>query len=315
MQSTSLLGSSGGMQALAFYLFSAITIGSALMVVSVRNPIHAVFCLILAFFGAAGLFLLLGAEFLAMILIVVYVGAVAVLFIFVVMMLDLSLPLLKNNSLLRLKEVFRAFSKILLYCAVFWLVFSILVAIINLIVQSLNIFSFLSMMGDFIKSLFESWTLPTLEIGFGCIAFAIAFLLARQAAQFVVHKGFFKLIKQFIKNFPLRFMIAFILAAELATVISLWKKASLLSEELTLAPTPPIAIMSNTHALGQLLYTDYIYVFQTSGLILLTAMIGAIVLTLRKREGVRRQNISEQVHRRREDAVELIKVETGQGTL
>lgn len=303
------------MQALAFYLFSAITLGSAVIVVSGRNPIHAVFFLILAFFGAAGLFLLLGAEFLAMILLVVYVGAVAVLFLFVVMMLDLSLPQPKYNTLHRVKEAFRAFSQMVLYCGMFWLIISTLIAVINLIAQPINIMFSLSKVSDFMRGTLKTPTLLSLEISIGYFGFLFSFLVARQTAQFVTHQGFFYLLKQFIKNLPLRFILAFVLAAELTTIVFLWKNTPLLSEELTLAPTPPVAIMSNTHALGQLLYTDYIYVFQTAGLILLTAMVGAIVLTLRKREGVRRQNISNQIHRKREDAVELIKVEVGQGTL
>lgn len=198
-------------QAIAFYLFSAVLIASAILVISARNPVHSVLFLILAFFNAAGLFVLLGAEFLAMLLVVVYVGAVAVLFLFVVMMLDI----------------------------------------------------------DFVE----------------------------------LRQGFLKYI-------PFGGTVALIILAELIAVLVGW----------TLAPAAKTGIaqplpqgMSNTEALGRVLYTDYIYLFQAAGLVLLVAMVGAIVLTLRHREGVKRQSISAQVSRTREEAIEVRKVKPGQG--
>lgn len=198
-------------QALAFYLFAIVAIFAGTMVISARNPVHSVLYLILAFFNSAGLFVLLGAEFLAMILVVVYVGAVAVLFLFVVMMLDINFVALREG---------------------------------------------------------------------------------------------------FLQYLPIGAVIGLVLLFELILVFSAW----VVSSDATVvaaAPTPPD--VTNTLALGRLIYTDYIYLFQASGLVLLVAMIGAIVLTVRHREGVRRQVIGEQIGRRPEDVLEIKKVASGSG--
>ena len=197
--------------AIAFYVFSAVLILAALMVIASRNPVHSVLFLILAFFNAAALFVLLGAEFLAMILLIVYVGAVAVLFLFVVMMLDIDFAELKKGAL---------------------------------------------------------------------------------------------------RYAPVGALVGLALAIELVLVGSIWSFASDAGQVLA-AATP--AGMTNTEALGHILYTDYIYYFQTAGLILLVAMIGAIVLTLRHRPGVKRQSISRQVARRPKDAMAVVDVQPGQG--
>jgi len=196
---------------LFFYLFAIVLIASSVMVVSTKNPVHAVLFLILAFFNAAGLFVLLGAEFLAMILLVVYVGAVMVLFLFVVMMIDVNFAELRAGVL---------------------------------------------------------------------------------------------------KYLPIGLIVGFILLFELIFVVGAWVTAPELA---TVAPTPPPAEVSNTKALGDILYTDYVYLFQAAGLILLVAMIGAIVLTLQHRRDVKRQNIGDQVARSPETAIEVVKVETGKG--
>jgi len=196
---------------LFFYLFAIVLIASSLMVVSARNPVHAVLYLILAFFNAAGLFVLLGAEFLAMILVVVYVGAVMVLFLFVVMMLDVNFAELRAGVL---------------------------------------------------------------------------------------------------KYLPVGLIVGLILLFELVFVVGAWVTAPQLASD---APMPPVSEVSNTKALGQILYTDYVYLFEAAGLILLVAMIGAIVLTLHHRRDVKRQNISDQVARSPETAIEVVKVETGKG--
>jgi NADH-quinone oxidoreductase subunit J len=198
------------LQAIAFWFFSAILVFSALMVIASRNPVHSVLFLILAFFNAAGLFVLLGAEFLAMILVVVYVGAVAVLFLFVVMMLDIDFAELKQGAL-RYLPLGAAIGALL---------------IIELISIAVNLFG-------------------------------------RRAQGAVPHA------------------------------------------------TP--AHLTNTEALARILYTDYIYYFQTAGLILLVAMIGAIVLTLRRREGVKRQSIRRQNERDAALAVELVDAQPGEG--
>ena len=197
------------LQALAFYVFAAITIASGAMVVSSRNPVYSVLFLILAFFNAAGLFVLIGAEFVAMILVIVYVGAVAVLFLFVVMMLDINIT--------KLREGFLEYLPI--------------GALIG-IVLALEIMIGLGVFGG----------LPT------------------------------------------------------GTVASLNKAGA------------QVASIENTRAIGQVLYTQYFYLFQVAGLVLLTAMIGAIVLTLRSRPGVRRQKVGEQLYRTKEQAMTLVKV-------
>jgi NADH-quinone oxidoreductase subunit J len=197
--------------ALAFYLFAIVAVASGVMVISARNPVHSVLFLILAFFNAAGMFVLVGAEFLAMILVIVYVGAVAVLFLFVVMMLDIN---------------------------------------------------------------------------------------------------FVELRQGFLQYLPIGATIGFILLVELLLVFGAWAAAPGL---LMSAPMPTDPAITNTEAIGSLLYTRYVYAFQASGVILLIAMIGAIVLTLRAREGVRRQKIATQVARRREDAVAVVKVRSGEG--
>ena len=199
------------MQALAFYLFASITVLSGAMVISAKNPVHSVLWLILAFFNAAGLFVLLGAEFLAMILVIVYVGAVAVLFLFVVMMLDIN---------------------------------------------------------------FEE-----------------------------LRKGFYTYL-------PFGLLVAAVLLGELVIVGGAWVTSG---SAHTLARMPTPDSVTNTQALGQILYTKYIYVFQASGLILLVAMIGAIVLTHRTRGGVRKQNISAQNARLASEATALVQVTSGEG--
>ena len=194
-----------------FYLFAGVTVASAFMVVTSRNPVHSVLYLILAFVNAAGLFMLLGAEFLAMLLVVVYVGAVAVLFLFVVMMLDV----------------------------------------------------------DF--------------------------------AEF--RQGF-------LNYLPIGALIGFIFAVELLMVVGAW----VINPQLVKAPVAAIPSgITNTEALGRVLYTQYIYYFQAAGLVLLVAMIGAIVLTLRHKANVKRQDISVQNARTKAMAMEVVKVAPGQG--
>ena len=200
-------------QALTFYGFAFVAIAAGVMVVSSRNPVHSVLFLILAFFNAAGLFVLIGAEFIAMILVVVYVGAVAVLFLFVVMMLDIN---------------------------------------------------------------------------------------------------FVELRQGFMQYLPVGAMIGIVLLVELIFVLGAWTVAPEITG-IAGVLTPLASEVTNTHALGQVLYTRYVYLFEAAGLILLVAMIGAIVLTLRQRPGVRKQKIADQIARRREDAVEVVQVAKGGG--
>ena len=202
-----------GLQALFFYIFAFIAVGSALMVVFARNPVHSVLFLILTFVASAGLFLLAGAEFLALILIVVYVGAVAILFLFVVMMLDLDVGRLKQGAL---------------------------------------------------------------------------------------------------EYAPFGAIIGIVLLAELVIAATGGFSDPALATN-TAMPMASLQAASNIEALGSVLYTRYILFFQLAGLILFVAMIGAIVLTLRHKEGVKRQSIPQQVARTPETAIEVRKVESGRG--
>lgn len=200
-------------EALAFYLFAGVMTLSGLFVITARNPVHAVLFLILAFFNASGLFVLLGAEFIALILVIVYVGAVAVLFLFVVMMLDISF-------------------------------------------------------GD--------------------------------------------LRKDFMRYIPVGLGVAAVLLTELVFIYSAWSFAPGVSDNLA-EPILAHPGLTNTQALGRILYTDYVLPFQMAGLVLLVAMIGAIVLTHRKRPGVRRQSVGGQYARTRSESVEIVKVTPGAG--
>jgi NADH-quinone oxidoreductase subunit J len=197
--------------ALFFYLFAGICVAAAFMVIAAKNPVHSVLFLILAFVNAAGLFVLLGAEFLAMILIVVYVGAVAVLFLFVVMMLDVDFAELRQG---------------------------------------------------------------------------------------------------FLQYLPVGALVGVIFLTELLLVVGAWAIGPGIPQTIA-APIP--AGITNTEALGLVLYTRYIYFFQAAGMVLLVAMIGAIVLTLRHKPDVKRQSISAQVARSREAAIEIRQVKPGQG--
>ncbi len=198
--------------AMFFYLFATMAIGSAIMVIFARNPVHSVLFLILTFVNASGLFVLLGAEFLAMILLVVYVGAVAVLFLFVVMMLDIDVAKMREG---------------------------------------------------------------------------------------------------FLTYMPVGMAVGALLLGEMIFVYGSWVIAP---EAMKLIASPiPTGDITNTEALGLLIYTKYIYFFQASGMVLLVAMIGAIVLTLRHKPNVKRQNIADQVARNPKTAIEIKDVKPGQG--
>jgi NADH-quinone oxidoreductase subunit J len=200
------------LQGLAFYLMAATAVVSGLLVVTARNPVHSVLWLILTFFSSAGLFVLMGAEFLAMLLVVVYVGAVAVLFLFVVMMLDV----------------------------------------------------------DFVR-----------------------------------------LREGYARYLPLAGIVAGVLLAEMIMVSLTVAQGGAAGHGQ--GPAAPVADTTNAEAIGRVLYTDYIYFFQAAGVVLLIAMIGAIVLTLRHKPHVRRQDIGRQVNRRQSDAFAKVEVESGKG--
>jgi NADH-quinone oxidoreductase subunit J len=199
------------LHALFFYLFAGVCVASAFMVIAARNPVHSVLYLILAFVNASGLFVMMGAEFLAMILIVVYVGAVAVLFLFVVMMLDVDFAELRQG---------------------------------------------------------------------------------------------------FLHYLPVGALVGILFLAELLLVVGAWVIGPTVPQSIS-APIP--TTMTNTEALGRVLYTQYVYYFQAAGVVLLVAMVGAIVLTLRHKPNIKRQNIAAQVARTKETAIEVRQVPPGQG--
>jgi NADH-quinone oxidoreductase subunit J len=210
-----LTGDGMTIAALFFYLFASVCVASAVMVIASRNPVHSVLFLILAFVNAAGLFVLMGAEFLAMILVIVYVGAVAVLFLFVVMMLDVDFTELRQG---------------------------------------------------------------------------------------------------FLNYLPIGGVVGVVFFIELVMMLVLGPGgAAPGAGKAIVDPIPPITELTNTEALGLVLYTRYVYFFQAAGLVLLVAMIGAIVLTLRHKSNVRRQNIADQVARTKATAIEIRRVRPGQG--
>ncbi len=199
-------------QAIIFYVLAVVTVGAGVMVIASRNPVHSVLFLILAFFNSAGLFVLLGAEFLAMILVIVYVGAVAVLFLFVVMMLDINFAELRAG---------------------------------------------------------------------------------------------------FLQYLPIGAVVGIILFAEIILVFAAGSVDIEVPQQVS-APTPSLTEVTNTRALGDILYTRYAYLFQGAGFVLLIAMVGAIVLTHRRRPDVRRQRIADQVARDPKAAVRLTDIKPGE---
>ena len=200
------------LQAIAFYLLAATTVVSGLAVITARNPVHSVLFLITAFFSAAGLFVLMGAEFLAMILVVVYVGAVAVLFLFVVMMLDVDFTALRQG---------------------------------------------------------------------------------------------------FARYLPIGAVVAGVLTVEMIFVATSVANSGAAAN--STGPAANVASVTNAEAIGRVLYTDYVYFFQTAGLVLLVAMIGAIVLTLKHREGVKRQDVGRQTARNTATGMRIVSIKSGEG--
>jgi NADH-quinone oxidoreductase subunit J len=300
-------------------MFSGITLGSALMVITARNPVHSVFFLILSFFSTAGIFVLLGAEFLAMLLVVVYVGAVAVLFLFVVMMLDIPVPAIKSWFIPKIKEFSQSFGLLFSFAVIFLAAaYLMMVALSFVSLWGLDIkgVSPTDLTTDPIKAIreplmkYESHT--WLEFTSATLTFLIAIITGRQLAMTVLKKPFWKTCSDFLSQAPVGLVITVMLFIELILVINVWGDMEI-AQEMSLLPISAADTLPNTHALGQVLYTDYLYIFQISGLILLVAMIGAIVLTHRQRSDTRRQNIHSQNNRRKEDVIELVKVNVGEG--
>ncbi len=281
------------MAALAFYLFSVLLLGGGTGVIFSRNPVHSVLFLIFSFFNAAALFILLGAEFLAMLLVIVYVGAVAVLFLFVVMMLDV-----KPEEKRRIPFRSRLQASLISFFE---------------LGKIFTVFAIFSLSGIFLlyaaqqtwPALLQSlWTQYTL---LGVILF-LSYAFSRK----IYSKSLLAAAVDFLSTLPLAAFLGMVLLIEMVFLAFGWHHLAF-SETYVQAPIPPEDLIPNTQALGKILYTEYVYLFQGAGLILLIAMIGAIVLTHRKREGVKRQNISDQLARRKEETITLVKAPIGRG--
>lgn len=283
-----------------FYLFSSILVLSSVMVTYARNPVHSVLYLILAFFNAAGLFILLNAELLAMLLVIVYVGAVAVLFLFVVMMMNVTptqgrtkniWPLMVESAQLCLKFIGYGF--------VFLLIAGLTSIYVLPFLEQLLIKSTILPEGSYIHVNQKGFWINDL----------IGVILSWAVFRYALKKSLWNLGSSFIKTLPLGGILGAIILAEISYVLVNAKPLTLHSST-SLVHLPGV---TNTRAIGRVLYTDYIFLFETAGMILLTAMIGAIVLTHRKREGVRRQNVRDQIARRKEDTLELHNMPIGKG--
>ena len=301
---------------LAFYSFSTLLILSALAVVFARNPVHSVLFLILAFFNAAGLFVLVGAEFLAMILVIVYVGAVAVLFLFVVMMLRIA-P--QNQRPIFSKSSFRyaitTIGFLCYYLSLFFFTFVVLASIPVLI----DLAREGHFRGEPIQEVAQvfihsPWLIFIGTKGqvYSLVITLLSGLVARQAAQGIVRRPFLLIAGGFVDSLPFMLALAIVLIVYFAILGWHWF-SSPYSEEVVSSPTPPIDLMTNTQALGQVIYSEYVFAFQAAGVILLIAMVGAIILSLRHREGIKRQDIRTQLARSPANTLALKNVPIGKG--
>lgn len=298
---------------LAFYLFATLLLLASLGVILARNPVHGVLSLIVAFFNAAALFVLLGAEFLAMLLVIVYVGAVAVLFLFVVMMLDIE-PGKPKRVAGRMKHIMRGVGALGYYMAIFvplWLgVYALISWAPSLLSPDWCLWQEgLPLVGTFILHKVEVSSLALTASGallVVCLLFAAP--LARRWGGVSGIAAFLELLEYL----PLSWMVGLLIVGELLFFSGTWYSSGFAAQSVN-APLPPTDLVGNTQALASLLYRYYVYVFQACGLVLLVAMIGAIVLTLRKKTTLRRQNILEQVTRNPKDCVTLITIPVGEG--
>ena len=276
-----------------FYLFAFILVISAVMVTFAQNPVHSVLYLILAFFNAAGLFILLNAELLAMLLVIVYVGAVAVLFLFVVMMLDV-VPFPKREQKLWPQIVQSAH-----LC-------------LNFILYGLFFLLIAGALDYFLTWITENFVVRREFLQESPVPIFASLLTAYVILRYGFKKSLWKMGQDFIKTIPLGGLLGLVILAEVS-YLSAHQKSLTFLDFPAMGSMVTTSSITNTQAIGKVLYTDYILLFQLAGFILLTAMIGAIVLTHRKREGVRRQNIREQIARRKEDTLELHDMPIGKG--
>lgn len=304
------------MTSLIFYGFSFFLLISALAVVFCRNPVHSVLCLIFAFFNAAGLFVLQGAEFLAMLLVIVYVGAVAVLFLFVVMMLNISAddqrPLFVKSHFKRALETLSFFTTYGFTFTVIFLSLTLSPVVADLANQGKLIGGGFA---DVVHSIKHS---PWLIFGDGkssVYSFSISgisFLLARMGATQVTRQNFLTIMSGFVDSLAFMLLLGITFVLYFTFVGWNWIGSGI-QGDLSDSPAPSTDLMSNTHALGQVIYGDYLFAFQGAGIILLIAMIGAITLTMRKREGVKRQNAFDQINRRVEETLVMKNPPVGKG--
>lgn len=293
------------MQAITFYLFAGATLLSALMVVGARNPVHSVFFLILAFFSAAGLFVLLEAEFLAMLLVVVYVGAVAVLFLFVVMMLDGPTPWRREKGAiwLSLQRLLPPLMSLIVYVGVL----SVTLGIAGLAYKAYTRMPLSSLTLNFTNNGLELKDIKTL------LFFVSVFAAGAYVASLAAGQTFGGILKKLSQEFPGRTFTIILLASATITGCITWVMSPAAENLATLSLQTIEALPSNTHQIGSVLYTKHFYTFQVAGLILLVAMIGAIVLTLRNRPGVKRQDIQTQLYRPKSECLDVRKVESRKG--
>jgi len=280
------------MHVVAFAMFASVTLFSGLMVVLNRNPVYSVLYLILSFFGSAGLFILLNSEFIAMVMIIVYVGAIAVLFLFVVMMLDLQTEPKRKGALYQSFSVWIFFAwRFVGYSVVFFVFMSLF---FQLNPQAL--FILLSPMESFRSLGFGGvFHLIYLSIFFPFSVYATTLIFGYRPKELLV-KTFRPLFSQ------LTSLVLFVSA--LFSGFLSWN-FSPAAVQVHLRDSPQSDPLNNTEALAHLLYEDSFIAFQGAGLILLVAMIASIVLTQRTRKNVKRQNVYDQVHRKREDAIEV----------
>ena len=289
--------------ALSFYIFAIFLLVSGLGVVFSKSPVHSVFFLILSFFNAAGLFVLVGAEFLAMILILVYVGAVAVLFLFVVMMLDGNTESLKKTPMPKWELFFKSSFQISMF-----FIPTVFIIVLNIYLTS----CWYQVLFDQLLEGFWNQPISLFDL-YILSSFILSIISGHLVFKQIVSITLLQSFKNFLESFPLNFIIMILIFVEFLVFAFLWG-TSITVPEYTSSPTPSIDAISNTDALGRLIYTDYFYAFQMGGMILLVAMIGAIVLTLRQREeSIVIPSISDQLSRTKEDTLKLNKVLVGKG--
>ena len=292
------------------------------MVITARNPVHSVLFLILAFFSSAGLFILLGAEFLAMLLIVVYAGAVALLFLFVVMLLDFPVPTMKAWFFPQLRELTVSLAVFLSYLVIFTAAAYLMLVALSFFLEwgagivAINAVELTRGPIEAMEALRDPFTLDKLHTWSyylsACLIIILSFSTGRLLATSVMGQGFWRISAKLLQQTPVGMIVTLLLLMEFVLVLKVWGNIDRDAVQ-GLLPINAEILKPSYYALGQVIYTDFIYVFQIAGLILLVAMIGAILLTHRVRPDYKRQDISSQNNRRKDDVVKLVKVNADEG--